>query len=214
LFPAKKNDENIQSFLRQPMFSFVLSFRKERTKNLKGIQDMRYLTVCAATILLFITGITAQPKQSPTLYRLDGGGIQCSIDAGANWEKLKLPFNATAFNWDAKTPERILAGTKAMVYRSSNGGSAWYAVLTGSTQFTPKVFSASRKNPFRIYCAGTTIRNNTQVTEVYQSMDGGVNWLRVMVANEPIEILRIDPDNVTQKISFSSPDVKQLKGDK
>jgi hypothetical protein len=169
-------------------------------------------------IVLYAVGClvsNAQQKHTPMLYRLDGGEIQYSVNAGADWQKLKLPFDdATAFNWDAKVPERLLVGTTAMVYRSSNGGSAWHAVLTGPTQFTPKIFSVSQKNPFRMYCGGTAEYNNTPVTEVYQSMDGGVNWLRVMVAKEPIETLRIEPDNSRQKFSFVSPDVKQLGGNK
>jgi photosystem II stability/assembly factor-like uncharacterized protein len=161
---------------------------------------MGYYRYFIVSVLFLSLLAHAHQKQSPKLYKLTGGGIQYSIDAGANWEKLKLPFdNATAFNWDAKAPERILAGTTAMVYRSSNGGATWYAVLAGSKTFTPQIFSVSQKNPFRIYCAGTT----DNITEVYQSMDGGVNWHRVMAAKEPIATLHIDPDSPSQKILFS-----------
>jgi photosystem II stability/assembly factor-like uncharacterized protein len=165
---------------------------------------MKYIMAYLFAALLLSAGISAGQKQSPKLYKLTGGGIQYSIDAGASWEKLKLPFNnATAFNYDAKAPERMLAGTTAMVYRSSNGGATWHAVLAGSKTFTPQIFSVSQKNPFRMYCAGTTGQSGTQMTEVYQSMDGGVNWHRVMVTKEPIATLHIEPDSPSQKISFS-----------
>ena len=165
---------------------------------------MRYI-FCFILIILFLPFISqAQQKQTSQIYKLDGGRIQYSVDAGANWEKLKLPFdNATAFNYDAKAPERILAGTTAMVYRSSNGGATWHAVLAGSKTFTPQTFSVSQKNPFRMYCAGTTEQGGTQMTEVYQSMDGGVNWHRVMAAKQPIATLHIEPDSPSQKILFS-----------
>jgi photosystem II stability/assembly factor-like uncharacterized protein len=170
---------------------------------------MRYF-FCFILIVLFLPIFSqAQQKQTFKVYKLDGGEIKCSVDAGASWEKLKLPFNnATAFNYDAKAPERILAGTTAMVYRSSNGGVTWHAVLAGSNTFTPQLFSVSQKNPFRMYCAGTTDNNNTWTTEVYQSMDGGVNWHRVMITKEPIETLHIDPDSPSQKILFSGTQTK------
>jgi len=38
---------------------------------------------------------------------------------------------------------------------------------------------------------------------VYQSMDGGVNWHRVMAAKQPIATLHIEPDSPSQKILFS-----------
>jgi hypothetical protein len=175
---------------------------------------MKYILNAFQVVLLCALMLNAQQKQLSNIYKLDGNEIKYSIDMGANWERLKLPFDKTltAFSWDAKAPDRLLLGTKAMVYRSSNDGATWHAALTGSSQFIPQVFSVSQKNPFRVYCAGTTEQNNTQTTEVYQSMDGGVNWQRVMVSKEPIELLNIDPDNPTQKITFSFPDVKQVKG--
>jgi hypothetical protein len=181
---------------------------------IEGKNNMKNLFECAIVMLLLMGTVIAQQKHPSKLFKLGGDGVEYSVDAGGNWEQLKLPFDktVTALSWDAKAPSRLLLGMQGTVYRSGNAGESWYSVLAPSPQFTPQVFSVSQKNPHRMYCAGTTERNSQTITEVYQSMDGGVNWLRVMISKDPFEMLHLDPDSPTQKITYSSPDVKQRKG--
>jgi photosystem II stability/assembly factor-like uncharacterized protein len=181
-----------------------------QNSQIEGKNYMKNLFECAIVMLLLMGTVIAQQKHPSKLFKLGGDEVQYSVDAGGNWEQLKLPFDKTltAFSWDAKKPDRLLAGTQGVVYRSADAGKTWNPVLTRSPQFTPQIFSVSQKNPHRMYCAGTTERNSQTITEVYQSMDGGVNWLRVIVAREPIDMLKIDPDSPGQKITFSGSQIK------
>jgi photosystem II stability/assembly factor-like uncharacterized protein len=165
------------------------------------------------TILFLPLLLHSQQKQISTIFKVNDNEVGSSVDGGKNWEKLKLPFDKTptAFSWDAKTPERILAATQGAIYRSSSGGKNWQPVLMRSPRFEPLLFSVSTNNPLRMYCAGTMAYIDGDVTEIWQSMDGGMRWQRVIASRDRIETIHIDPDNPTQKISFS---VQHSTGDR
>jgi hypothetical protein len=153
------------------------------------------------TLCLVITGslfLLAQQKQLSKLYRLDGDEIQYSIDAGANWEELKLPFDKspTAFYWDAKAPDRLLLGMEGGICLSTDAGKTWHSASIPSFRVTPKRFYVSRKNPAQVYCAGSVETTTGNATEMWQSMDGGAAWTRRWVSREPVESLKFDPDNI------------------
>jgi photosystem II stability/assembly factor-like uncharacterized protein len=166
----------------------------------KRNRTMKYIFHHISLLLLCAVMLTAQQKQPSKLYRLDGKEIQYSTDAGANWERLALPFDKapTAFSWDAKAPARLLVGIQGGIYRSIDAGRTWHCSLIRTSRFTPLRFYVSQKNHFRVYCAGSVENASGAATELWQSMNGGAAWTRRPAGSQPPDSFSVDPGASTR----------------
>jgi hypothetical protein len=96
-------------------------------------------------------------------------GVLKSTDGGNTWNTTGLTFAVSAQRQMRRliihptNPQVLLAATNIGIYRTTNGGTSWTQVATGTThdlEFKPG-------NPNIIYAGGTTFR---------LSADGGITW--------------------------------------
>src|SRR5919198_996515 len=89
-----------------------------------------------------VSAVVIDPQTPTTLYAgSDSGGVYRSIDGGANWSFIGstnpfYPYGyapVAALAVDPQTPTTLYAGTGSAVFRSTDGGTTWSAVLTGQT---------------------------------------------------------------------------------
>jgi hypothetical protein len=106
---------------------------------------------------------------------LQGAGIFKSTDRGSTWAQLPSTNN-TDFAWVNRIAHNpiisghMLAAVAAgKIYRSSNGGATWTAVLSTGTGMTDVKYDPATSN---IALAGST-------SDVYYTNTGGLNWTRM-----------------------------------
>jgi photosystem II stability/assembly factor-like uncharacterized protein len=154
--------------------------------------------------LLNSLSATAGEKPAATAYKIDGATIFCTTD-GFNWTAVPLqPILAAkggaVLDWNPARPEELLAAGRGVVYRSASAGKNWVQTLRARDGFVPKVFARSKKNPFVVYVGGGSPEIGT---EVYESRNGGVSWIRMYASRENADQLKIDADNADEKAKIA-----------
>ena len=108
-------------------------------------------------------------------------GLYRSEDTGNTWEKLESPMDGIQI-WsatvDAEDPDTIFVGTRPDAFRSHDGGKTWEALSLGVTLPCPIGIPRTTNmivdpRDHRIVWAGI------EVDGVYQSRDGGDNWVHL-----------------------------------
>lgn len=80
------------------------------------------------------TNLARDLADGSTLYATatDGVGLYKSINAGDTWTPLPGPFSGTAMRAVAANGTTVLVAGAGSIYRSTNGGGNWTAVVTGA----------------------------------------------------------------------------------
>ena len=108
-------------------------------------------------------------------------GLYRSEDTGSTWEKIESPMDNIQI-WsvtvDAADPETIFVGTRPDAFRSHDGGKSWEALSLGVTLPCPVGIPRTTNmivdpRDHQIVWAGI------EVDGVYQSRDGGDNWVQL-----------------------------------
>ena len=159
---------------------------------------------------LAVTSLAMDPFDSNVLYAgtgegfyysnvfVQGLGIFKSVDAGATWTHLPGTTSGVppgAFDYVNKVvvspndPFRVYAATRTGVWRSSNGGQTWQAVLTNPTYLAGPAQSAG----CLVGCTELVARDDRdpdvlfacfgsgQKDGLYRSFDGGDSWQAYLV---------------------------------
>lgn len=125
--------------------------------------------------------LAIDPTNPNTMYLATGDGdagdtycigVLKSTDGGLSWNPTGLTFAVSTQREmrrliiNPSNPQVLLAATNAGIYRTSNGGTSWTLVASGTTfdlEFKPA-------HPNVVYAGGTTLR---------RSNDGGVTWVTI-----------------------------------
>ena len=154
---------------------------------------------------LAVCSLVMDPTNSDVLYAgtgegwyfadvfVEGLGIFKSIDGGASWSQLLGSVNgvpAGAFSYvndlviSPNDPNRIYAGTRTGVWRSSDAGQTWSIVLSNPTYLS----TPPTTNGCIVGCTDLALRDDTnpdvlyaafgsaQADGLYRSFDGGNSW--------------------------------------
>ena len=161
-----------------------------------------------------ITALAVAPSQPQIVYAGTGSifgseyssGIWKSVDAGAHWESagLQNAGQITALLVDPYHPDLLLASTRGIahheggergVFRSTDGGKTWRAVLPAGAQSgatgiawandNPRVVFATVVQTYRAPGAPGSAFRNPGPTSLYKSEDEGGTWSRVTGRNQP-----------------------------
>jgi len=96
-----------------------------------------------------------------------------AFSAQAVWRNLgpSAGINISALAIDPQKPSVLYAGVGDRIFKSTDGGSNWFAAGTGWPQgLTPIAFAVYPPRPTHIYAASSR--------GVYKTSDGGVNWVK------------------------------------
>ena len=156
-----------------------------------------------------VTGVANKPN----LFYMGstGGGVWKTTDAGNTWSNISDGFfggsvGAVAVSeWDNNViyvgnGEKTVRGNVSSgdgIWKSVDAGKTWKHIGLKNSRHIPRV-RIHPKNPDIVFAAVLgDLYKPTQERGVYKSIDGGVNWKRVLFANEnsgAIDLI-IDPNN-------------------
>ena len=158
-----------------------------------------------------ITAIAFNPSISGVVYAIAyGDGIYQSIDTGVTWSKI------TGSPSEAK---RIAVASNGILYVTHSSGlsqyanGAWRNITPFNSEDTFNAISVNPSNPNHLLVA---LGENTQSSEIYQSLDGGTTWIKqkksmnstvpwwsnYMLSNPWIAAIEFDP-HVTGRVWFT-----------
>lgn len=161
-----------------------------------------------------ITALAVAPSQPQIVYAGTGSifgseyssGIWKSTDAGANWQSAELQDAGaiTALLVDPHDPGLVLAATRGIahhqggargVFRSTDGGKTWHAVLEAGPEYgatgiawaydNPRVVFATVAQTYRAPGASGSALRNPGATSLYRSDDEGITWSRASGRDQP-----------------------------
>jgi uncharacterized protein (TIGR03437 family) len=107
-----------------------------------------------------------------------GAGVYRSRDGGASWERVAsetfLSSPTSVIRFDPRNPGALLIGRSTALWKSSDNGASWRAVLRGA--ITDVAY-----NPADSSIAYAAVGNFSGSPEngVYRSVDGGETWVRM-----------------------------------
>jgi len=136
--------------------------------------------------------IAIDPITPSTVYsgNFMGGGLNKSVDGGANWSGTGVFFNAiNSLVIDPVTPTNIYAGTnEGRFLKSVDGGANWAttSLPLSAAGWVPYIQSLAI-DPV----TPTTIYAGTDVAGIFKSVDSGASWTSVFSAN--YSVMAIDP---------------------
>jgi photosystem II stability/assembly factor-like uncharacterized protein len=136
-----------------------------------------------------------------------GSGVWKSTDAGAHWQSAGLE-NAGAIAWllvDPQNPDLVLAATRGIdrlrggargVFRSTDGGRTWTAVLSAPPESGATYLSWASDDPRVIFATVTqtylapgassrSLFEHPRPTSLYKSSDEGMTWENLKGRNQP-----------------------------
>jgi photosystem II stability/assembly factor-like uncharacterized protein len=132
------------------------------------------------------------------VYALTNQGL--FVNSGADWNKLEtLPEAAVSLAVAPSNPQIIYAGTPSSgVYRSTDGGESWESINAG-LDMAPGValrvtgLTVDEQNPQRVVVA-TAYSLGSQLAGggVYESNDGGSQWLKLGETEQVVEKLSLN----------------------
>jgi photosystem II stability/assembly factor-like uncharacterized protein len=132
------------------------------------------------------------------VYALTNQGL--FVNSGADWNKLEtLPEVAVSLAVAPSDPQLIYAGTPSSgVYRSTDGGKSWESINAG-LDMAPGValrvtgLKVDEQNPRRVVVA-TAYSLGSQLVGggVYESNDGGSQWLKLGETEQVVEKLSLN----------------------
>jgi photosystem II stability/assembly factor-like uncharacterized protein len=136
-----------------------------------------------------------------------GSGVWKSTDAGAHWQTAGLQ-EAGAIAWllvDPQNPNLVLAATRGIdhrrggargVFRSTDGGRTWTAVLNAQPESGATYLSWASDDPGVVFATVTqtylapgvssrSLFEHPRPTRLYKSSDEGLTWEPVMGRDQP-----------------------------
>ncbi len=142
-----------------------------------------------------VNAIAIDPTNERIVYAATNrSGVYLSTDGGATWAFSNIgpagsatPIPVYALAIDPRTPQRLYAGTASGLYRSANGGSIW--TRAGSGIGTRSVLSLVLNPLDANYVYAGTARGG-----VFQSTDGGDNWVSTGPSNLDANAVAVDAD--------------------
>lgn len=148
-----------------------------------------------------VTALAVDPIRRTTLWAgTRGFGVWKSLDGGASWSLSLLPEafqakNVTTLAVDPRMPDVIYAGTEAGLFKTTNGGVFWSAMVSGLP--SPVWVTSLAVDPFQthIVFAGHLFNG------IFKSTNGGETWVesdRGLAGNSGATALEIHPYLITQ----------------
>ena len=149
-----------------------------------------------------------------------GGGVWKTDDAGNHWKNISDGFFTTASIGDIAVsesdPNVIYVGTGEHavrgvmtsfgdgVYKSTDAGKTWKNIGLQKTRHISDV-AIHPSNPDLVYVASQgTVHGNNNERGVYKSIDGGINWKRVLYINDSTGIASLAMDLNNPRILYAA----------
>jgi photosystem II stability/assembly factor-like uncharacterized protein len=138
------------------------------------------------------------PQSATTVYGTGESGVVKSIDGGNTWENINSGItsaNIYSMSIDPNAPGTMYAsvGTKDYaggLYKTTDGGKNWNKMTIDIYSINLSSFAMAPTSPTSLIMIANT--------DIYKSMDGGVNWVRIDSGfSRSVDKLIIDPKTPT-----------------
>jgi hypothetical protein len=134
-----------------------------------------------------VWALAIDPSNTNTLYAGTESGMFKSTDGGGHWSYCSLPYEVNALAIDPSNPSIVYAVTQSDgIFKSTNGGKSWVAVITGLTCTLGYALAIDPSNPSTIYAGADCA--------VWKSTDAGGHWFAILITSYGLA-LAIDPTN-------------------
>ncbi len=146
----------------------------------------------ANTTSLNVLSLVINPYDSQNIFvGLKEGGIMETIDGGENWKFLNFhSIKVYGLALSPDNPKIIYASGvfkgRGKIFKSDNDGEKWQEIYT-SPSLGPLIISliVDHHNPKIIYATNS-------INEIFKSVDGGVSWKNIYIADAPVIKMAID----------------------
>src|SRR5262245_27689386 len=143
-----------------------------------------------------VVDIAIDPQQPMNiLIGTTGNCAFSSSDGGSTWAQRcnGLPARLQALTRDPATPSRAYAVGDGGIFRSTDNGLTWAAVLSGLDPLSVAgALAVDPSNPQTVYASFTGQYGGQHL---YKTTDAGTNWTTLQDDGAPCAALAVDPDN-------------------
>jgi photosystem II stability/assembly factor-like uncharacterized protein len=142
-----------------------------------------------------------------------GGGVWKTEDAGSSWQNISDGFfdvgsigaiavapsdhNVIYVGTGEHAVRGVMTSHGVGVYRSLDGGKSWEHVGLKNSKHISSIQIHPRNPDILFVAVQGAVHGPTQERGIYRSLDGGINWQRVLYVNETTGAsgLSMDPEN-------------------
>jgi photosystem II stability/assembly factor-like uncharacterized protein len=122
----------------------------------------------------FVQALTADPRQSGTVYATTPSGIFKTVDGGASWTAISLEQPTSAVAVDPSHPSTLYVGIYggALLLKSTDGGATWApsgrGLIPPQYRSGPGIVAIDPARPSRLLLTFASV--------LYRSTDAGASW--------------------------------------
>jgi hypothetical protein len=141
------------------------------------------------------------PTDSLTFYAGLWGSLAKTTDGGANWGFTNLNVNNPVKDIaiHPTTTDTIFVAVGSEVQLSEDGASTFQKVLDGvnlsGASYDFNVVTINPSNTEHVFAGGGNFYAPKVFGDLWESLDGGINWARTSLQNVIVNSLLVDPEN-------------------
>jgi len=178
---------------------------------LSGLYEKKASGAWKALLSTDTRSVHFDPTDSLTFYAGNEGRLARTTDGGATWGFSNwLNASGNTYNYvndigvDANNPSTIFVavngfGDYGEIYKSVDGGTTFSKVLDGQNlpgvKYPFNTVAVDPSDSNHVLGGGGSFFSPKVLGDLWESKDGGSNWIRTSLQNEIVNALLIDPQN-------------------